>query len=228
MVSVVCHNALNKALKEFGKRTPSEILDKVAELVIEDFNKNAEDNDEIKDGMDASLCALDTDTGKLQWAGANNPLWLIRRTRHAELDSASSKIQDEAKPSADFGKIAGHARNDVGRALEEENGGNDERELIETKADKQPVGRSDGRHPYTNHTFQLQKGDLIYLITDGFADQFGGEKNRKFQKKQLKELLFSIHQLPMDVQRNKLYEAFVNWRGANEQVDDVCIIGVRI
>jgi ligand-binding sensor domain-containing protein/serine phosphatase RsbU (regulator of sigma subunit) len=182
MVSVVCHNALNKALKEFGKRTPAEILDKVAELVIDDFNKNAEDNDEIKDGMDASLFALDTDTGRLQWAGANNPLWLIRK----------------------------------GQALEE------------TKADKQPVGRSDERYPYTNHEFQLEKGDVIYLITDGYADQFGGEKNRKFQKKQLKELLFSMHHLPMDVQRNKLYEAFINWRGENEQVDDVCIIGVRI
>jgi ligand-binding sensor domain-containing protein/serine phosphatase RsbU (regulator of sigma subunit) len=182
MVSVVCHNALNKALKEFGKRTPSEILDKVAELVIEDLNKNADDDDEIKDGMDASLCALDTDTGKLQWAGANNPLWLIRK----------------------------------GQALEE------------TKADKQPVGRSDERHPYTNHEFQLQKGDVIYLITDGYADQFGGEKNRKFQKNRLKDLLFSMHQLPMDVQRNKLYDAFINWRRENEQVDDVCIIGVRI
>jgi ligand-binding sensor domain-containing protein/serine phosphatase RsbU (regulator of sigma subunit) len=182
MVSVVCHNALNKALKEFGKRRPADILDKVAELVIDDFNKNAEDNEEIKDGMDASLCALDTDTGKLQWAGANNPLWLIRK----------------------------------GQALEE------------TKADKQPVGRSDERHPYTNHEFQLDKGDVIYLVTDGYADQFGGGKNRKFQKRQLKELLFSLHQLPMDVQRNKLYEAFTNWRGENEQIDDVCIIGVRI
>jgi serine phosphatase RsbU (regulator of sigma subunit) len=74
----------------------------------------------------------------------------------------------------------------------------------------------------------LEKGDVIYLITDGYADQFGGEKNSKFQKKQLKELLFSMHQLPMDVQRNKLYEAFISWRGENEQVDDVCIIGVRI
>jgi ligand-binding sensor domain-containing protein/serine phosphatase RsbU (regulator of sigma subunit) len=182
MVSVVCHNALNKSLKEFGARTPAKILDKVAELVIEDFNKNADDNDEIKDGMDASICALDVENGNLQWAGANNPLWMIR------------KGQD----------------------------------LMETRADKQPVGRSDERHPYTNHSFQLQKGDLIYLITDGYADQFGGEKNKKFQKANLKTLLFSIHTLPMEEQRKKLYETFMSWKGSNEQIDDVCIIGVRV
>ncbi len=161
---------------------PAGILDKVAELVIEDFNKNADDNDEVKDGMDASICALDVESGQLQWAGANNPLWLIRKGE----------------------------------------------EFTEIKADKQPVGRSDVRHPYTNHSFQLQKGDVIYLITDGYADQFGGEKNKKFQKAKLKDLLFSLHQLPMDEQRNKLYETFISWRAGNEQVDDVCIIGVRI
>lgn len=220
MVSVVCHNALNKALKEFGKRTPSEILDKVAELVIEDFNKNAEDNDEIKDGMDASLCALDTDTGRLQWAGANNPLWLIRHGRHADSDdyrndSASSKIENEAMPTANFGKIAGRARND-------------ERELIETKADKQPVGRSDERHPYTNHEFQLEKGDVIYLITDGYADQFGGPKGKKFKYKAFMELLEQMQLKPMVQQHTILNREFDSWRGALEQVDDVCVIGIRV
>ncbi len=182
LVSVVCHNALNKALHEFGRRTPAEILDKTGELVIENFNKNMDINDEVKDGMDASVCAFDPETGQLTWAGANNPLMLIRN----------------GEP------------------------------VIELKADKQPVGQSDKRRPYTNHTFQLQKGDLIYLITDGFADQFGGDNNKKFQKSRLRELLFSIHTVPMDQQRSSLLTTFEKWRGNNEQVDDVTIIGVRV
>jgi ligand-binding sensor domain-containing protein len=182
MVSVVCHNALNKALYEFGRRTPAEILDKTSELVIDNFNKNMELNDEVKDGMDASVCAFDPETGQLIWAGANNPLMLIRNGQ----------------------------------------------QVTELKADKQHVGRSDNRRTYTNHTFQLEKGELIYLITDGFADQFGGANNKKFQKAKLRELLFSIHHLPMEQQRSTLLETFEKWRGTNEQVDDVTIIGVRV
>ncbi|HPH83129.1 MAG TPA: two-component regulator propeller domain-containing protein, partial [Flavobacteriales bacterium] len=167
MVSVICHNALNKSLKEFGMRTPSKILDKVGELVIEDFNKNIDIEGEIQDGMDASVCSLDTETGKLEWAGANNPLWLIRN----------------------------------GSALQE------------IKPDKQPVGQSEDRQPYTNHQFELKKGDVIYLITDGYADQFGGARNKKFQKSRLRELVFNLHQLPMEEQRTKLYDAFIQWKG---------------
>jgi ligand-binding sensor domain-containing protein/serine phosphatase RsbU (regulator of sigma subunit) len=182
MVSVMCHNALNKSLIEFGKRKPSEILDKVAELVIENFKKNADDTTQIYDGMDASLCALDVETGELQWAGANNPLWIIKN-------------------------------------------GNS---FLETRADKQPVGFAENRFPYKNHIFNLEKGDVIYLITDGFADQFGGENDRKFQKSRLKQLLIEINKMTMEQQRIKLYETFTTWKGNNEQVDDITIIGVRL
>jgi ligand-binding sensor domain-containing protein/serine phosphatase RsbU (regulator of sigma subunit) len=182
MVSVMCHNALNKSLLEFGKRKPSEILDKVAELVIENFKKNSEDTTQINDGMDASLCALDVNTGELQWAGANNPLWIIKNDNI----------------------------------------------LLETKADKQPVGFSENRYPYTNHTFKMEKGDVIYLITDGLADQFGGPNNRKFQKSRLKNLLMEINKMPMEQQRVLLYDSFANWKGNVDQVDDITIIGVRL
>ena len=75
MVSVVCHNALNRAVREFGMTEPAKILDKVTDLVIETFAKSDE---EVKDGMDISLCALRLDDMKLEYAGAHNPLWLIR------------------------------------------------------------------------------------------------------------------------------------------------------
>jgi serine phosphatase RsbU (regulator of sigma subunit) len=79
LVSVVCSNALNRAVREYNIIQPSLILDKVSELVVQDFSKD--ENEEVQDGMDASLCSLNVKTGKLEWAGANNPLWIIRPYR---------------------------------------------------------------------------------------------------------------------------------------------------
>ena len=79
-----------------------------------------------------------------------------------------------------------------------------------------------------HHTINLQKGDIIYTLTDGFPDQFGGDKGKKFMIKNLKELLIKIAPLSMQEQKQKLNEVFNTWKGANEQVDDVCIIGVRV
>jgi len=102
-------------------------------------------------------------------------------------------------------------------------------ELIEYKPDKLPVGRHDNQHiPFTKNSIDLQKGDMIYIFTDGFADQFGGEKGKKFKYSALKELFFSIHSKPTDEQKAILDITFENWRGSLEQVDDVCVVGVRV
>ncbi len=102
-------------------------------------------------------------------------------------------------------------------------------ELREFKADKMPVGRHDKQDTlFTRHTEKLQKGDLIYIFTDGFADQFGGEKGKKFKYSALKELLLSIAEKPMYEQKTILSKTFENWRGNLEQVDDVCVVGVRV
>jgi serine phosphatase RsbU (regulator of sigma subunit)/tetratricopeptide (TPR) repeat protein len=103
-------------------------------------------------------------------------------------------------------------------------------ELIETKADKTPigVGMHDEDKPFTNHTIELQKGDCIYLFTDGYADQFGGEKGKKFKYSNLKEMLLKNHQLPMSEQKEKLDQTIENWKGNLEQVDDILIIGIQI
>lgn len=178
MVSVVCSNALNRTVKEFGITDPGKILDKVRELVIETFEKS---ENEVKDGMDISLCALDMERKMLTWAGANNPLWIVRSGQ-----------------------------------------------LLETRADKQPIGKYAEEKPFTTHSMQLQEGDMIYIFTDGYADQFGGPKGKKFKYSQLKELLLSIQQHSMDKQQLILDQTFENWRGDLEQVDDVCIVGVKV
>lgn len=101
-------------------------------------------------------------------------------------------------------------------------------EIIEIKADKQPVGKFDTYKPFTNHHFQLQKGDILYLFSDGFADQFGGDKGKKFKTTRFKALLLEIHQLPMAEQKQKLKETFEAWKSNFDQVDDVSVLGLRI
>ncbi|MBW7868906.1 MAG: SpoIIE family protein phosphatase [Brumimicrobium sp.] len=180
MVSVVCNHALNRSVREYDLHEPGKILDKTRELVIEEFEKS---EDEVKDGMDISLCGLNLKTNTLTWSGANNPLWVIKKG---------------------------------------------DTEVEEIKANKQPIGKYVAPEPFDTHTIQLEKGDSIYIFTDGYQDQFGGEKGKKFKAKNMRELIFSLQNQPMDNQREAIDTAFEEWKMDHEQVDDVCVIGVRI
>jgi serine phosphatase RsbU (regulator of sigma subunit) len=131
--------------------------------------------------MDISLCALDLENKKLVWAGANNPLWIIR-------DGL----------------------------------------LLETKPNKQPIGRFTEPRPFTSHSIQLNANDTLYIFTDGFADQFGGNDGKKFMYKNLRRLLIEVSALAIDEQKTKLKATLDSWKGMHDQVDDVCIIGVKI
>ncbi len=194
-VSMVGANGLNRAVNGFGLREPGPILDRLRDLVQETFKAR-------KDGMDVGLCGLHHDSNKLQFAGAHNPLWVIR-------PGGSKLLVDgnEIEPNLEL-----------------------EQNLFEVKADKQPVGAFDHATLFTNHEVQLQKGDSLYVFTDGYPDQFGGAKGKKFMSKSLKKLLISIYDQPMEEQRNILEETIVSWMDVsnNEQIDDICIFGVRI
>ena len=179
MVSIVCHNALNRAVREFGLSQPAAILDKTTEIVIENFAKSEEN---IKDGMDISLCAYNKKTNQLEWSGANNSLWIIQN-------------------------------------------GN----LLETKADKQPIGMNENSKPFTNHLFTLNTGDTIYLFTDGFADQFGGETGeKKLTRKKFKEKLISIQNLTLQEQGIALDKFIIDYKKDIEQIDDILVMGVQV
>ena len=103
------------------------------------------------------------------------------------------------------------------------------KELIEIKADRLPIGKHDRDHiPFTLHTLNLQKGDVVYTLTDGFPDQFGGKSGKKFKHKQIQNLLLEMANEPMEIQKQKLNDVFDNWKGNLEQVDDVCLIGIRV
>ena len=195
MVSVICHNALNRAVREFGLTQPAAILDKTAEIVVENFSKSDE---EIYDGMDISICALNTKTKTLEWAGANNSLYLVQ--------SIKGKMQSENNLELETLNY----------------------ELIETKADKQCIGYNYNLKPFTNHQFNLLPDTSIYLFTDGYADQFGGQPEKKLTKKKFKEILLSIQPLPIKQQVQELNDFISNYKQSTEQTDDILVIGVKV
>ena len=180
-MSLVGANGLNAAVSEHKVSNPGEVLDELNRFVSDSLNKGSEDND-VRDGMDLSFCAIDYENLVLEYSGANNPLYLIR------------------------------------------NG-----EFTIIKADKFAIGSFEpGTKNYTSHKVDLQKGDILYLFSDGYADQFGGDKGKKFLYKHFRDELMSIHQDPMDTQKKKLDDTMKKWQGSYEQVDDILVIGVRI
>jgi serine phosphatase RsbU (regulator of sigma subunit) len=98
---------------------------------------------------------------------------------------------------------------------------------MEYKGDKQPVGRFFPSYPFNQLELSLEKGDLVFIFTDGYADQFGGPQGKKFKTLQLKQLLISNQQKDMEEIRKVLIRAFEIWKGKLEQVDDICLIGFR-
>ncbi len=181
LMSMMAVSKLNESIIEKNLIAPNEILDNVRKGIIASLNPEGSE-EESKDGMDCVLCAFDFEDMKLDFAAANNPLWLVRD-----------------------GKVT------------------------EYTPDKMPVGKSPKEdEPYTLKSIDLVKGDIIYIFTDGYADQFGGEKGKKFKYKQLQELLISNSHLPMQEQKQILANTIEKWMGNLEQVDDILVIGIKI
>lgn len=99
--------------------------------------------------------------------------------------------------------------------------------IIESENDRMPVGKGERKQGFSLFSFQLKTSDMLYAYTDGFADQFGGPKGKKFKYKQLNELLLEVSKLPMNEQKEMLFERFKAWKGDAEQVDDVCVVGIK-
>ncbi len=101
-------------------------------------------------------------------------------------------------------------------------------EIITLKADRQPVGAFDLRQPFTQHAMDLEPGDRIYLFSDGFTDQFGGPKSKKYKLQPFLQFLTTIYALPMEEQHQRLQEEFNRWKGNEDQLDDVLVIGIGV
>lgn len=180
-MSIVGYNLLKQIVKD--ESDPGKILNELSKGVKDTLHQGLEEGSS-KDGMDIALCSYDIKTKTLQYAGAYNPLYLVR------------------------------------------NG-----ELIETKADKFPIGgalQDSESRTYTSHTIPLQTNDTVYIFSDGYADQFGGEKGKKFMVKQFRQLILSMQNKSMEEQKNYLNNVIEQWRGGHEQVDDILVMGMRV
>ncbi len=160
----------------------SEILDKLKAKVIEALHQTGE-SQEAKDGMDISLCKINREKQIVEFAGAFNPLFIVRNN-----------------------------------------------EILIYEADRMPIGIYDyegaGKF-FTNHVIEVQKGDILYNFSDGYADQFGGPRDKKFMMGRFKKMLLKIQDLSMEEQRQYLDDTIEKWMENYEQVDDILVIGTK-
>ncbi len=171
---------LNEIVSKLHVNKPSEILNELRKKIKSSLRQTGKDN-ESKDGMDIAVCVIDNKRMILNYAGAYNPLFIIRKG-----------------------------------------------ELKEIKATRNPIGIYLKEVPFENHELKLEKGDVLYTFSDGFVDQFGGEKQSKFKSQNFKKILLEIYDKPMEEQKTILDKTIIQWQGDAEQTDDIVIFGVRI
>lgn len=183
-MSIVGRNGLNDAVNIAQLSSAATILDFLNKYVNEALHQTYEQSN-VRDGMDIALCVWNRRTNTVDFAGANNPIWVHRKGTAA---------------------------------------------MQEFKADKQPIGNFVGQQlrPFTPQKIQVEKGDMLYLFSDGYADQFGGPKKKKLKYKRLKQLLLDISSKELVQQGDHLRKYIHEWKGDLEQVDDICVMGIKI
>jgi serine phosphatase RsbU (regulator of sigma subunit) len=182
LLSLMGQNLLNQAVHERHLVRPAAILDYLNAGIQHTLNQYKKAG-ELRDGMDISLCVFEKGSMKMHFAGAINPMYIIR-----------------------------------------------EGMLIQSKGNRFSIGSyfDNKMRPFTNQDTELQDGDVIYLFTDGYPDQFGGEDDRKMSHRRFRELLLAIHYEEMPVQKKMLEDQLNAWMQGSVQTDDICVIGIRI
>ena len=194
---------LNEIVNRIEKLQANLILNQLRELIIKSLHQR-DFKSESKDGMDIALTIIEPENKTLQYAGAYNPLYLIRNKKY-DLPS----IEKEQSRLHNIDKC--------------------EYNLFEIKADRMPIGIYFKDNPsFNNYKIQLQKEDKIYLFSDGYADQFGGKLNRKYTYKNFKNLLLKNNRETMNQQHKILEQTHNKWKQDFNQLDDIIIIGIQI
>ncbi len=199
LMSMLGVTLLNEHFRNYGIRPPDLILGHLRNKVKEILYQEGSDQDQ-RDGMDMAIAIIDPEKMELQYAGANIPLLMVRDKKHATAPDDDLQISLE----------------------------NNESQLYRIRADLQPVGVHWEEKDYISHTIPLYEQDSLYMFTDGFADQFGGKSRSKYKSSRLKQLLLSVQGGSMAMQKKAIEYAYEGWKGSNEQIDDVCAVGVRI
>ncbi|MCU4164869.1 PP2C family protein-serine/threonine phosphatase [Carboxylicivirga caseinilyticus] len=170
---------LHEIINNRGETEPAKILDRLREIVIDSLQQD--EKSEIKDGMDISIVTIDKTKKELQFAGAFNPIILIRNN---------------------FLNIY--------------------------PADHMPVSYGEVDRSFRNHTINYENGDCLYMYSDGYASQFGGPNDKKLMQKGFRQIISELHPLPMEEQKDQLEKHFIDWKGSNDQIDDILVMGIRL
>jgi len=180
IMSVFAYNLLNQVVNFRNETDPAKILGEL-DVQLATMLMNETQGGQVSEGMDMNIVTIDHATRKLEFAGANRPLYLLRDSN-----------------------------------------------INEYPGDKFPIGdHIITQKNFTKHAIDLQKGDRIYLFTDGIVDQFGAESNKRYSTKRLREFLARTQYLPFSEQLVELNFEFENWKKTEEQTDDVCFIGIE-
>jgi len=229
---------LNEIINTISTLKANEILNALRRNIIKSLHQKSTE-DATSDGMDISICILDFKDKILQYSGANNPVYIIRKARSGDVErhlennievQESKKIVKNSKNTVayfDESKTNRFLRYENKLILEKPDKENIE--LHEVKADKMPISiHLSDRQSFTNNTIKLLKGDSLVLFSDGYIDQFGGPGEKKFRSKHFKELLLTVNDLLLEKQKTIISETFDDWKGELDQVDDVMVMGIKI
>lgn len=181
LLSIMGISFLNEIMQAKCEPKANRVLNLMREKVMKALHQT-DKGSVAKDSIDLGLCIIDTNTGKLQYSGANRPLLMIRKG-----------------------------------------------ELTEYKADKMTIGLAPlTEQPFTNQVINTKPGDSFYMFSDGYADQFGEQTDKKFKHKHLKRVITSMYGMPMAKQRKVLENTFYDWKGKTQQIDDILVLGFQI
>jgi len=195
---------LNELVRNTEIQTPAQLLNELRNQIKSSLQQVGQVAEQ-QDGMDIAFCAINLETMEMSFSGAHNPCWIFRK----EIRVKSEKLNVENE-------------------LNEQKLLTFNYKLLTLEADHQPVGIYLKEKPFTENKIQLQKDDIFYIFSDGYHSQFGGKKNLPLKSKYFKELLSEICNLELSEQKQILEKKFNEWKGDNEQTDDVLVIGIKI
>lgn len=181
LMSIMGMSSIQEIYAQDAAYSPHHILDQLRKKITINLKQTGELGEQ-KDGMDLGLIHFYSDKKRLEFSGANLPVWIVRNNT-----------------------------------------------LIEIKGDRMPIGIHHGKEkPFTLQSIEVEKGDWIYLFTDGMVDQMGGMQNKKYLTKNFKKFLLSISHLTSAQQKESIHKEFQNWKNENDQIDDVLVFGLNV
>ncbi len=231
-VSLICKRQMEEVVQLQGYTDPGRIFDKVRDGVVEAMTKEQSEEQE-RDGMDATLCRIakkkERESLRLQFAGANNPLYVVNPAL-ANL-SVDQFIQRRNVKCYQGGQEQKVSKERIRSFINNNATDSPTSGLVEIRGDRQAIGYEEHQEDhFTTIAFDLASQDCLYTFSDGYPDQFGGPKGKKFMYKRFRNLLMHISSSSMDEQKSKLEQTIIDWMKENneEQIDDISVFGVCI